>query len=220
MLKENKLEDSYLKNLTITQGNSKSEADMTKALLLNGQAVDMIMSGIGAVPKMKGLKPTIEDPTICADTMTCLFNSLKALRESNPSGYKKPLLVGISTTGISEYGRDLPLIMVPVYRILAAVPHEDKKLMEKIIKTEGSKEDSLLNGWVIVRASFMSLGSKEVGCEKLKVGVEENGRAMPKESWGWTISRKDVGNWIYAELVQDKSGKRQRYLNRCVGITA
>jgi hypothetical protein len=220
MLKENKLEDSYLKNLTITQGNSKSEADMTKALVLNGQVVDMIVSGIGAVPKMKGLKVTIEDPTICADTMTCLFNTLKAVRDSNPSGYKKPRLVGISTTGISEYGRDLPLIMVPVYHILAAVPHEDKKLMEKMIKTEGSKENSLFNGWVIVRASFMSLGTKEVGCENLKVGVEENGKPMPKESWGWTISRKDVGNWIYAELVQDKSGKSQRYLNRCVGITS
>lgn len=110
--------------------------------------------------------------------------------------------------------------MVPVYHLLAAVPHEDKKLMEKMIKTEGSKEDSLLNGWVIVRASFMSLGTKEVGVENLKVGIEENGRPMPRESWGWTVSRKDVGNWIYAELVLDKSGKRQRYLNSCVGITA
>jgi hypothetical protein len=221
MLKENKLGESYLKNLTITQGSSKDEATMTKALQLNGQVVDLIMSGIGAVPKFKGLKPTIEDPTICADTMTTLFKSLTAIRESNPSRYKKPLLVGISTTGISEYGRDLPRVMVPVYNILASVPHEDKKLMEKMIKTEGGKEGSLLSGWIIVRPSFMSLGTKEIGWQKLKVGVEENGKPMPKSSWGWTISRVDVGQWIYGALVQDKEGvMRGRYLNKCVGITA
>jgi hypothetical protein len=207
--------------LTIVQGNSKNEADMAKALQLNGQVVDLIMSGIGAVPKFKNLMPTIEDPTICADTMTTLFKSLTAIRESSPSSYKRPILVGISTTGISEFGRDLPLAMIPVYNVLASVPHADKKLMEKLIKTEGNKEGGLLSGWVIVRASFLEMGTKDVGWEKLKVGVEENGKPMPKSAIGWTISRPDVGRWIYGALVQDKEGRmRERYLNKCVGITS
>lgn len=221
LLKENKVSDSLLANLTIIQGNSKSEADVAKALQLNGQVVDLVVSGIGAVLKFKNLMPTIEDPTICTDTMTTLFASLTAIRASDPSSFKKPILVGISTTGISEYGRDLPHVMVPVYNVLASVPHEDKKLMEKKIKTEGSKEGGLLSGWVIVRASFMEMGTKDVGWEKLKVGVEENGNPMPKSAIGWTISRPDVGRWIYGALVEDKEGiMRSRYLNKCVGITS
>ena len=221
LLKDNGSTDAELKNLTIVQGNSRNETDMAKALQLNGQVVDLIESGIGAVLKFKNLIPTIEDPTICADTMTVLFKALASIREASPATYKSPILIGTSTTGISEYGRDLPLPMIPVYAALASAPHKDKKLMEKMIKTEGSKEDSLLSGWCIVRPSFLELGTKDLGWENLKVGVEENGKAMPKSAIGYGISRPDVGRWIFAALVQDQAGiMRQRYLNRCVGITA
>ncbi|KAE9375352.1 hypothetical protein N431DRAFT_436836 [Stipitochalara longipes BDJ] len=221
LLKENKVSDDQLKNLTIVQGNSKNETDMAKALQLNGQVVDIIESGIGAVPKFKNLIPHIEDPTICADTMTTLFKALASIRDASPSTYKRPILIGISTTGISEYGRDLPLAMIPVYAALASGPHKDKKLMEKMIKTEGNKEGGLISGWCIVRASFLEMGTKDVGWENLKVGVEENGKPMPKSAIGWTISRPDVGRWIFAALVQDKAGiMKERYLNHCVGITA
>ena len=221
LLKENAVTSSELKNLTIVEGNSKNETDMVKALQINGQVVDLIESGIGARPTFKNLIPSIEDPNICENTMTTLFKALSAIRVSAPSAYKRPILIGISTTGISEYGRDLPLPMIPVYAALASQPHKDKKLMEKMIKTEGSKEDSLLSGWCIVRASFLEMGTKNVGWENLRVGVEEYGKPMPKSAIGWVISRPDVGRWIYAALVKDEAGiMRQRYLNHCVGITA
>jgi len=67
----------------------------------------------------------------------------------------------------------------------------------------------------------MEMGTKSVGWENLRVGVEENGQPMAKSAIGWTISRPDVGRWIYGALVEDKAGvMRGRYLNKCVGITS
>jgi hypothetical protein len=179
--------------------------------------VDTIVSGTGAVPSFKGLIPSIEDPTICQATAATILKALTSIRESSPSSYRKPLLVVISTTGISEYGRDIPLTMVPLYHWLLKVPHADKKIMERMVRTEGASEGSVLGGWVVVRPSLLM--GKGIGWENVKVGVE-NGGIMPKSAIGFTISRVDVGRWIYGALVEDKGGKREEYLNRCLGLTA
>jgi hypothetical protein len=106
--------------------------------------------------------------------------------------------------------------MVPLYHLLGSVPHADKRVMEQIIKTEGASEGSVLGGWVIVRPSLL-WGEKGKGVEKVRVGVE-NGAVMPKSAIGYTITRIDVGRWIYGALVEDAAG-RGKYLNKCLGIT-
>ena len=108
--------------------------------------------------------------------------------------------------------------MVPLYQLLLDIPHEDKKIMERIVRGEGRSEGSVLGGFVIVRASLL-WGEKGVGCEKLKVGVEEGEKPMPSQMRGYTITREDVGRWIYGNLVGDEV-VRGRYLNRCLGISS
>jgi len=216
LLKENEITDDLLTNLTIVQGNSKDETNVTEALKISGKVVDTIVSGIGAIPVFKGLRPSIEDPLICQATMASILKSLTRIRESSPSSYKKPILISISTTGISEYGRDVPLPYTVLYPLLGSIPHRDKKVMERMIKTEGASKGSVLGGWIIVRPSFL-WGKKGKGLEKVRVGVESGESTMPKAAIGYTIPRVDVGRWIYGALVEDEG--RGKYLNRCLGIT-
>jgi hypothetical protein len=216
MLKENGITDDLLANLTITEGNSKDEATVVQALQLNGKVVDMIVSGVGALPVMNGLKISISDPVICQVTTGCIIKALTSIRDSSPSSYKKPTLVAISSTGITELGRDLPLVMSIIYPLFGSVPHADKGVMERMIQTEGASERSVLGGWTIVRPSLL-WGEKGKGIENVRVGVEENGKVMPTSAMGYTISRVDVGRWMYAGLVEDEG--RGKYLNRCLGIT-
>jgi hypothetical protein len=178
----------------------------------------MIVNGVGSLPEFKGLLPSQEDPTICRVTAANMLKALTSIRESAPSRYQKPTLVAISTTGISEYGRDIPLAMVPLYHWALKVPHEDKRAMEQMLKTEGAREGSLLRAWIVVRCSAF-IGESEVGWENLKVGVED-GKLMDRSAIGYRVSKVDVGRWIYASLVEDKGGKRDGYLNKCVAITA
>ncbi|KFY31866.1 hypothetical protein V494_07909, partial [Pseudogymnoascus sp. VKM F-4513 (FW-928)] len=104
-------------------------------------------------------------------------------------------VVAISSTGISDFGRDIPLAMVPLYHWLLAVPHADKKAME-VALSEGVMSASL-GGFVVIRPSFLTDGAVK-GVADVKVGVESpNG--VESLAVGYTISRGDIGNWIFEE---------------------
>ena len=81
--------------------------------------------------------------------------------------------------------------MVPLYRGLLSVPHKDKKAMEDLVV--GAGKEGVVAGWTVVRASLLTNGKATEG--KVRAGMEG------KPAVGYTISREDVGGWIYREVV-------------------
>jgi hypothetical protein len=196
------------------QGNAKDSTKLAVALVVNDRGVDVIVSGIGGVPQFtpNPLRPTLDDPTVCQDTTRAL---LDAVRSKAPS--KKPIVIVISTTGMSDHGRDIPVAMVPLYHWMLPVPHKDKKEMERLLAEEAKTVSSCIGGFVVARASLLTNGPA-LGAEKIRVGVESLER---RESLaiGYTISRADVGGWIFEALLEDRDGGRDTYLNKFVTVT-
>lgn len=132
---------------------------------------------------------------------------------------KKPLFIALSTFGISDYGRDVPLLMYltsPLYHWLLKVPHADKKKMEKVLEREVLDEKRVIEGFTAVRASWLTAGDL-LGLESVRSDTEENGKVAAK-AMGYSVSRKDVGNWVYHMVVSSETG-RKAYTNKFVGVT-
>ncbi|OOF91937.1 hypothetical protein ASPCADRAFT_133989 [Aspergillus carbonarius ITEM 5010] len=116
-------------NLTIIPGPATSLPAVTQTLLLPDTtiptSVDLIITGIGGslIFNFPNPFPTLDNPTVCADTMRTILAAARTL----PS---KPKLVVITGTGIHYTTRDVPVLMVPVYHWLLGVPHADKRVME------------------------------------------------------------------------------------------
>lgn len=111
-------------HLSISKGDVFSAEDCKKTLTRNGRAADIIISGIG-VP------PTGPEITVCTTAATNVLSALPTLPPTT-SG-KKPLFVALSTTGVSDGPRDVPLLFAPLYHWFLANPHRDKRNMEKRI---------------------------------------------------------------------------------------
>ncbi|OJJ46786.1 hypothetical protein ASPZODRAFT_132942 [Penicilliopsis zonata CBS 506.65] len=164
------------------------------------------------------LKPTLDNPTICQDAMRIILASARAVQKaqlldvadgvSNP----KPRLVTLSTTGISST-RDLPCLMKPMYHWMLKVPHDDKHVMETLIKGEMAKPlaDRGIDNFVIVRPSLLTDGKGD-GLHKIKAGTAEN------PAVGYVICRNDVGAWLFENLVRGFYG--ETYVGQIVTITA
>lgn len=214
--------DLISKHLTIVQGNSKDSIKVAEALKVNNIVADMVVSGVGGVPVFKPnpLRPTLDDPTICQDTVSIILNALRELHtNSTTQAKKKPTLVAISSTGISDHNRDVPLAMLPLYHWMLPIPHKDKKMMEKLLVEEiKNGASSAIENFVAVRPSLLTNGRAE-GFGAIRAGVDSPGK-FDNSAIGYTISRADVGGWIYEGLVEDKAGKKSNYLNQCVAITS
>lgn len=214
--------DLISKHLTIVQGNSKDSVKVAEALKVNNIVADMVISGVGGMPVFKPnpLRPTLDDPTICQDTVSTILSALRDLNtNSTAQGKKKPTLVAISSTGISDHNRDVPLAMLPLYHLMLPIPHKDKKLMEKLLMEEVKNgASSAIENFVAVRPSFLTNG-RAVGFGAIRAGVDSPGK-FDTSAIGYTISRADVGGWIFEGLVEDKAGKKSNYLNQCVSITS
>ncbi len=127
-------------------------------------------------------------------------------------------MVVISTTGISDHGRDIPLAMIPLYHWLLPVPHKDKKEMEKLLALEiASGGSSSLRGYVAVRPSLLTDGPA-IGVNKVRAAFEADGK-VAASAIGYTIARSDVGAWIFEELVEDRRGAQGSWFNKLVSIT-
>ena len=213
--------------LTIIEGNIKNPAAVKSTIQRSSSsalAVDMIISGVGGAPTFSPnpLKPGLDDPTICQDGMRTILNCLREIKSE-----RKPLVVALSTTGMSDAGRDIPVLMIPLYYWLLAVPHQDKKTMEEMLLAEvGRKkaEEGAIRGFVVVRASLLTNGER-IGADKVRVGIEtpktnaddNEGELVP--AIGYTISTNDVGSWVYEKLVQESTNAGTKYLNKYVTIT-
>ncbi len=176
-------------NLTITQGNVLNVEDCRNVLTRNGRTVDIIISGVGTLP-------TFSQMTICANAVKNILSALRTLRPT-----KKPLFVAISSTGITTTGpRDVPLLMAPLYYVMLANPHKDKKNMEDAIIEHAESTESAISGYVLIRPTLLTNGNAQGG-QKVKVGTDA------KPEIGYTIRRNDVGRWMFENLLQSDGSK-------------
>ncbi|KAI9807424.1 MAG: hypothetical protein M1833_000169 [Piccolia ochrophora] len=211
-------EETVNSQLRIVKGNVKDTSAVAQALVIDGRVVDLVVSGIGSAFSMKPnpLKPTILEPTICEDATNIILSSLKTLASAH-----KPALVVISTTGLSRFGRDLPLAMVPLYHWMLGTAHADKRAMEDILLRDAKDPDkSPISNYAIVRASLLTDG-KMLGVQKVRVGTEIEGDDGTSQEFnpaiGYTISRADVGNWIFEKII--KSEDRAERLGKVTILT-
>lgn len=189
-------------NLTIIEGDIKDLSSVTKTLT-SPRLADIVIFSVGAMPVFKPnpLRPTLTDPSICQDGMASVLQCANQVYGEVDGAKTGPLIVAVSTTGISDQGRDIPLAVIPLYHWMLPVPHHDKKAMENALKGSGRK-------FVIVRPSLLTNG-EALGVQRIREGIEGEKFAI-----GYTISRKDVGNWIFERCI-----KGQELDGKAVGIT-
>ncbi|TPX21770.1 hypothetical protein DIZ76_015733 [Coccidioides immitis] len=210
-------------NLTVIQGDATDIAAVKRALVPgpnNGRMVSTIISGLGGSPKLQlsALTPvTLDNPHICEQSTNVLLSAIRELQSSQCSqAQQKPLLAIISTTGISSAAEDVPFLFRLFYHYFLAVPHQDKRKMERAIISSmdtTDPSDRPLRGFVSVRPSLLT-GDHNItsgrGWKTLRVGTED------KPAVGYTIQRADVGEWIFEQVL--KTGA-EKWMNRMVTLT-
>lgn len=148
--------------------------------------------------------------TICAEAVDSI---LSALAELKP--VQKPLIAVISSTGISAGPRDVPISLVPLYKILLHNAHKDKHNMEQLLadsfaEAASGRKEAWIRGFVFVRPSLLTNGPA-AGQPKLRVGT------VPKPAVGYTVSREDVGKWIFNQLLANEG--RDQWAGEKVSLT-
>lgn len=191
-----KLSVDLQRNLHVVQGNARETEDVARCLVhpsRPGHIVDMVISSIGARPNLAKL--SMDDPTVCEAGMKALLSALAVVRKNGADG--KPRIVALSTTGISDLGRDVPLLFVPLYHVVLKTPHKDKKIMEDALIHSGEE-------WTIVRPSLLTDGP-EATETAIRAGVVDIvAHKVESKAVGYTISREDVGKWVFENLVQER----------------
>jgi hypothetical protein len=191
--------------------------------------VDIVISCIGFVPSMsttsKSLNPfkNVDDLHLCRDGTKNILSAVADMKSElsisdSSIGHngdtkepKSPLLVVLSTTGITSVGRDIPLLVVPFYALLEP-PHKDKREMEDLLHSAVPSSQP----WIAIRPAFLTGDGKgEPTGKKVKVGTEKDGK-HEKLAIGYTIKREDVGYWIFKEIVEGDWG---RWIGRAVTLT-
>ncbi|GMF72850.1 unnamed protein product [Aspergillus oryzae] len=177
--------------------------------MYNGRPVDIIISGVGGKPVFTNpLRPRLDNPTICQDAVRTILAASRALGA-------KPVLIAISSVGLTTKKRDWPIALAPLNYWLLREPHADKKVMEETIFEEMSKpdEDRAIRDYTLVRPSWFTNG-EGVGLGKIRAGTEMN------PAVGYTICRNDVGLWIFENFLRRPLQLDNPYLGRPISITA
>lgn len=185
-------------NLHLVQGNAHDAATLATCLVHPSdppRLVDAVVFSIGARPTLRGM----DDPHVCERGMEALLAALRTCREKGDITLEtKPRLVAVSSTGISDFGRDIPLAMVPLYRVALHTAHRDKKAMERLVVGSSGETE-----WTLIRGSFYTSGPETEGL--VREGMEDpvtgrvEGGGVPI---GYTISREDVGKWVFENCLQ------------------
>ena len=191
------------KNLEIVEGNAHDIAAVSKCLLAEeGKLVNEIVSTIGG--KFIPSRLTIDDKDVCRKGMNIILEALTQLRTKGATG--RPHITVCSTTGLSHFGRDIPIAMVPLYHVMLKVPHEDKRIMEDRLIESGES-------FTIVRASLLTDGESK---KNIRVGIEDPKAGRESSAIGYNISREDTGKWIADNLVLELNDK---YVNKIAMVT-
>ncbi|KAI9671667.1 MAG: hypothetical protein M1831_003195 [Alyxoria varia] len=238
-LKERGIDESTMRQyLSIIPGNIKDIQAVRTTLLdpmsseSSPRLVDKVISAVGATEvtfTWNPLKPVgIPDKWICADATKTIFAALRQIqdeqaRATSAAAVQRPLLLAISTTGLSKRQRDVPMLFVPLYHWLLAAPHEDKRAMEENVVdtvTESGGQGPV-RGFVIVRPSLFLDGEAS---DNLRVGWEWGPKARleglekaPGPAIGYTVTRESVGNWIFKEVIQGQND--EKWMGKMVSLT-
>jgi nucleoside-diphosphate-sugar epimerase len=190
-------------NLKIIEGNAHDIAVVSKCLVdSDGKLVDAVVSTIGNPPS---LNMSNFDKEVCGKAARILLQAIAELRRNGAAG--NPHLISVSSTGISKFGRDTPVVIVPLYKILLKTPHEDKRVMENTF-TDGGES------FTVVRATWLTNGG--VSPNGVRVGIEDPKKGTEVKAIGYSISRADAGKWIAENLVLNRDAK---YANKIATIT-
>ncbi|KAM0327503.1 hypothetical protein ACHAQA_005791 [Verticillium albo-atrum] len=188
-------------NLTVIAGNAHDVEAVSRCLRKqNGDFVDAVIFSIGAA--LEGLH--FDDPDVCRKGITALLEAVSQLRRGGAAG--RPRIIVCSTTGISRYGRDVPLLMVPLYYLTLKVPHKDKEAMERLLEDSGE-------AFTIVRCSLFMGGETDA---TIRAGIEDPKTGRESAAIGYTISREDAGRWFAENLIKREG---EEYLNKIATIT-
>lgn len=87
--------------------------------------------------------------------------------------------------------------------------------MEDVLREDAKSASPSLGGFIGIRPSFLTNGP-ELGITKVRIGLE-SAEKVESHAIGSTISREDVGNWIFEEVL--RRDNREQYLNHFVTIT-
>ena len=144
----------------------------------------------GASPIWKGLGFTLDDPTICQDVMRVVLSSVQ---------HPAPRIVFISTTGLTPGMLDVPWLLRPLYRWMLHVPHQDKYQAENLLQAS-----TVVKEKIVVRAALLTDG-KARGWGTGAPDSIANSHCIAQEGRcrGYTISRRDVGDFVANQTVQD-----------------
>ncbi|ROV90079.1 hypothetical protein VMCG_09789 [Cytospora schulzeri] len=203
-------------NLRIEKGNALDQSAVARCLVNptepHNRLVDAVVFTIGGAFQLS--KFAIDDPHVCENAMKTLLSALSDARKGAGGGVTAggdPRIVAISSTGVSAHGRDFPLTVWPVYHFMLKEVHKDKRAMETLL-VEGGE------AFVIVRPSLLKDGGDEDEHKRpIRVGVEDlrAGKLESKEV-GLSITREDVGRWIFEETLSGDGGK---WLGKVASVT-
>ncbi|KAK7733000.1 hypothetical protein SLS53_008329 [Cytospora paraplurivora] len=205
-------------NLHIEEGNALDRSTVARLLVHptstgSNSVVNTVVFTIGGV--FQPSKFANDDPHVCENAMKILLDALSDVRKTTGAtgvaGH--PRIVAISSTGLSTHGRDYPLALWPLYHIMLKGAHADKRAMETLLVESGE-------AFVIVRPSLLKdAPDSENAADKspIRVGVEDPrvGRLESKEV-GYTITRDDVGRWIFEETLSDCG---EKWTGKIVSVT-
>ncbi|KAI0594870.1 hypothetical protein F4775DRAFT_415580 [Biscogniauxia sp. FL1348] len=217
--------ESTPENLTIIQGDAHDPAAVRRCLLVATAApdgsgsgsgsqrlVDAVLTSIGSYPAPSRLF-ALEDPHVCERGAEVLLSVLRDLVAGTADSRREtPLVVAVSSVGVSRFGRDYPLLAAPVYKSLLRGPHADKRAMEERIAAAAAVAVAEGGGrrYVIVRPSWLVDGDGDGGKERdVRVGVEDWEKGVQRRELGWTISREAVGRWVWERVLKGVGGDGQ-----------
>ncbi|KAL4978468.1 hypothetical protein BDW66DRAFT_164902 [Aspergillus desertorum] len=221
-------------HLTLVEG-SISDPSAIKAALFPSDLPPptMIISGVGGRPDFSNpLKPRFIGATVCQDTVRNILAVLREHTKPNTLGGFKPVLVCISTTGVTKE-RDVPLPMVPLYTWGLKIPHADKKIMEGLVFDETSRpeHERVIMDYVLIRPSFLTDGVSRPQKVRVVKGQGEGQNmagGLTNPFVGYTICREDVGKFMFG-LVEGlvyssrdgdaAAAKGRRFLGSVVSIS-
>jgi NAD(P)-dependent dehydrogenase (short-subunit alcohol dehydrogenase family) len=199
--------------LTIVQGDATDVAAVKRTLLTASPT--FIVTGVGAAPKFDfdlrhpGQIMTIDQPSLCGDAAQTLVTALREIYTEKPElKANRPLLVFISTTGITRGPEDVPFGMRFLYHKVLAVPHKDKKRMEDIFRAELEAEgdQGVFRSVVGIRPTLLKGAASytdAAGLQSVKYGTE----ARP--ATGFTIKRADVGHFVFQNVISATQRKKE-----------
>lgn len=152
-----------------------------------------------------------DDPHVNENGMKALLQALSRYRAEQNKPEFAPRLFAVSTCGVSDVARRIPVLLIPLYATLIKSPAKDKDAMEKALVKSDEKK------WTIVRPSIFTDGP-EAAPGTITEGIEDPVAGVDVVPWvpGYTISRVDVGKWIFENLVQKEE---EKYVKKAVMIS-